>query len=205
MCSSAAQITTGDEDAQMLRSVYQTQGRKRGAQTQTLTCMCIVYILNTTKCTSSSKKILLLFVKDFQGSLKSSRQGNITRKYHTWHWGGPFVQTHVGHSAPAGLTSLKYDHGHGLPVIHKSKQITHKNQGESSKSGYSILNFHICIRSGPSGLTPPPPDSQPDCKVSVFYDSPEDTHTQTNINKSKTQRWCASNSAGAGVPLTIRT
>ena len=42
MCSSAAQITTGSEDAQMLRSVYQTQGRKRGAQTQTLTCMCIV-------------------------------------------------------------------------------------------------------------------------------------------------------------------
>ena len=66
----------------MLRSVYQTQGRKRGAQTQTLTCMCIVYILNTTKCTSSSKKILLLLVKYFQGSLKvqdkETSHGNIT-------------------------------------------------------------------------------------------------------------------------------
>ena len=30
-------------------------------------------------------------------------------------------------------------------------------------------NFHICLRSGPTGLTPPPLYGQPDRKISVFF------------------------------------
>ena len=33
-------------------------------------------------------------------------------------------------------------------------------------------NFQICLRSGPTGLTPPP-YGQPDCKIYVFYESPK--------------------------------
>ena len=49
----------------------------------------------------------------------------------------------------------------------------------------------------------------PFTKANKSHTKTKDTHLQTHRHtdtdkKSKTQRWCASNSAGAGVPLTIR-
>ena len=62
--------------------------RLRGAQawcTDADTHMYVYSVLNTTKCTSSSQKILLLLVKDFQGSLKVQgkeiSQGYITHDF----------------------------------------------------------------------------------------------------------------------------
>ena len=40
---------------------------------------------------------------------------------------------------------------------------------ESYSSEKMSQNFHICLQSGLTGLTPPPPYGQPDRKISVFF------------------------------------
>ena len=61
-----------------LRGASVVQGRKHSH----VSALCI---LNTTKCTSISQKILLLLVEDFQGSLKvqgkETSKGNITHDF----------------------------------------------------------------------------------------------------------------------------
>ena len=125
---------------------YVVQGRKHSH-------VCVLCILNTTKCTSSSQKILLLLVKNLHGSRKfKARKHHKEISHVTLRW--PFCTNSCGSRCSGRSYKLKV---RPWPTRHSQKQTNHtqKLRGVVKKSRYSNLNFNICIRLGPSGLTLP--------------------------------------------------